>query len=355
MPVTDLNLHIGSVDTLMFRDGRPFNQADFGASEAVSVFPPYPPTVVGAVRAALWQGPLGGDWKPSRLGTGTNWQDIGTTTLGPLKFGAPVLLCDGEPVFPVPLHIVEGRKSGGVKKELTCLVPGLPRQCDRGTIRLPVPEDATLEGVAPVGDRWVTTKGMQQILDGGVPEDGDLISQDRLWHSEPRVGIGITAATRTTSDGRLYMASHVRMQDDVSLHVRLSGWNDSFEAALLPLAGEHRMAALGDGNAVPLPEVPDKGRRCLIALSPVVPDPKDDFLIAGLLDNDIESACLGRSVPIGGWDSLANGPIPLRRCYPAGSVWFLKPGVKAPDEIGLATEWGFGQVMAGNWRERQQR
>ena len=68
-----LSLKISAIDTVMFRDGKPFNQADAGASLAASVFPPYPPTLTGAVRAAIWNA-LGGrkeDWDKTLLGDGT--------------------------------------------------------------------------------------------------------------------------------------------------------------------------------------------------------------------------------------------------------------------------------------------
>lgn len=41
MAMTTLVLH--PLDTLFFRDGRPYNQDDPTQAEAASVFPPYPP------------------------------------------------------------------------------------------------------------------------------------------------------------------------------------------------------------------------------------------------------------------------------------------------------------------------
>ncbi len=354
--MTDLHLHINAVDTLMFRDGRPFNQSDAGASEAVSVFPPYPPTLVGAVRAALWQGPLKGVWCSQKLGSGTNWQ---RDVLGPLNFGAPILLKDGKPVFPMPLHILEGKDEDG-GKHLTRLQPGPEQNCDLGKVQLPVPTDNSLEGVKLIDDRWVNLAGMEKILNGCVPENGDLIERNKLWRTEPRVGIGIDVdkarkTTRTTTDGNLYMASHVRMADNVSLYVKLGGWNDGFVNALRPMAGEHRMAEITTGETVELPEQPKdlKGNYCAILLSPMVVDaiPKAGDKIDDL-PGKLVSACLGKPVVIGGWDSNAKppGPIPLRNCIPAGSVWFMDGGDgNYPDAIGLATQWGFGQIMIGKF------
>ena len=188
------------------------------------------------------------------------------------------------------------------------------------------------------------------------------------------MGIGIdvdkdgkekTDKTRTASDGQLYMASHVRMRDDVSLYLKIDGWSEQdFNDALRPLAGEHRMAGI---NAIPptieLPKAAKspEGRYCVILLSPMVlPDrPKgadeSDKLATNKPDGlpgKLVSACLGKPVVIGGWNSTAKqpGPIPLRNCIPAGSIWFMEDGEgEYPSAIGQATEWGFGQVLIGKW------
>lgn len=344
--MTDLHLKFDAIDTLMFRDGRPFNQNDAGASEAVSVFPPYPPTIVGAVRAALWSSLP--KWDVQKLGDGTNWQDK-NNILGPLSFGAPILLKNDVPVFPMPLHVVEFEGSDK-KKHLSLLEPGPKLECDLGTEQLPVCKNV---GIKTIDDRWVNVAGMEKILNGRVPAENDLVKRRKLWRSEPRVGIGIDRKTRTTSDARLYMASHMRMADDVALSVSLSGWNGDFNKALHPLAGEHRAAEITTIDEVKLPEKSGKSDDncyCIIALSPVVPDPDNDFAIAGLDNKNIVSACLGKPVVIGGWDSENKQSIPLRQCIPAGSVWFMQDDTP-PDAIGLATEWGFGQVMIGKWPE----
>jgi len=355
-----LHLVLNAIDTLMFRDGRPFNQNDAGASEAVSVFPPYPPTLVGAVRAALWK-QLGGqkkDWCDKKLGNGTNWQ-AGDNRLGPLEFSAPLLLKDKSPVFPVPLHIVKGKHKNDTKAR-TRLAPGPEIESDRGQARFPVvKEDGQLEGIKPTEDRWVTAEGMEKILAGGVPDEDDLIKRTDLWQTEPRVGVGIERTSRTTSDGQLYMATHVRMRDDVALYVSLKGWAGDFNKSLRPLAGEHRMAEIANGSLVDLPKEPthfEDGRWCAIALSPVVPD--KDGKVSGL-NGRIISACLGKPVVIGGWDSEQKQPISLRQCIPAGSVWFMQGDDGAALDlhgrhIGKSTEWGFGQILIGKWQENNQ-
>lgn len=347
-----------AVDTLMFRDGRPFNQADAGASRAVSMFPPYPPTLVGALRAAQWR-QSGKAWDKDKLGDGTNWQDETNTTLGPMVFGAPLVLKDNEPLFPVPLNVVEGKRTNG-SSALTFLKPGPARECDLGSAtRLPVPKDE-LEGIKPIENRWVTLAGMKAILDGRLPDDQQLVGVGDLWETEARVGVGITAETRTTDDGRLYMASHIRLRDGVKLGFTVSG-TDGLAAALRPLAGEHRMAEIGAmDHGMPLPAPPkalDGGRYSIIQLSPLVLNtmPGPGGTLEGL-PGTLVSACLGKPVPVGGWDSQNKRSIPLRLAVPAGSVWFIELGngetldwSQYKNGIGVAAKWGFGQILIGKW------
>lgn len=342
-------LSFDNIDTWMFRDGRPFNQNDAGAAVAASVFPPFPPTLVGAVRALLWRHVLGGTWDGRKLGDGTNWQN--SSTLGPLQFGPPLVLRDGKPVFPAPLHLVEGKDEQTKKKRLTFLWPGKNGvKCDLDdNVCLPEPAEA-LEGIETITDRWVTLAGMKTILDGCLPEKTHLVPVKDLWQMESRVGIGINPETRVVREAELYMASHVRPCDNVRLAVEMQGWEGELPKGLTPLAGEHRMAGVQQVENPGLPELatPEDGCIVLIAISPVAPDDKGN--IAGLPEDKLVSACTGKPVPIGGWDSQGKKAIPLRHCWPAGSVWFLENFKGTPPaSIGAATEWGFGRVLAAAW------
>ncbi|MCV6547913.1 MAG: hypothetical protein OIF56_11660 [Cohaesibacter sp.] len=366
-------IHFDAVDTLMFRDGKPFNQSDAGASEASSIFPPYPPTLVGAVRAMLWQESLDGKWIEDALGNGTNWQQ--GDSLGNLRFGAPIVMKNSRPVFPVPLHVVTGEpgKSGktGEKSKIkplySQLSPGPKRECDLKSggnlVRLPKPMNGELEGIKVIEDRWLTLEGMKKVLAGHVSflAEQDFIKRSDLWQTEPRVGIGIDSQTRIVSDSQLYMASHIRMADDVTLALTVEGWPEPKKAEkqkpfLRPLAGEHRVASIHyDEEVLPIPaavRASGQTKTCVIAISPVVPDPDNDFAILGLPDECVISACLGKPVSIGGWNSISRCPIPLRQCIPAGSVWFMEDGWDSDigDHIGLAQEWGFGQILIGTYQ-----
>ncbi|MCI0538133.1 MAG: type III-B CRISPR module-associated protein Cmr3, partial [Verrucomicrobiales bacterium] len=76
------------LDTLFFRDGRPYNKNESN-SQVVSQFPPFAPTLIGAVRAAYARS-LGWPEKEwdihikQKLGSGKD--------LSPVSFSGPYLL-----------------------------------------------------------------------------------------------------------------------------------------------------------------------------------------------------------------------------------------------------------------------
>ncbi|WP_377295390.1 type III-B CRISPR module-associated Cmr3 family protein [Rhizobium sp. SG2393] len=357
-----------AIDSLMFRDGRPFNQADEGASRAVSVFPPHPPSLVGAARVALWSliDPQRKTWNPSRLGDGTDWRRAGC--LGPLAFSAPTVLRAGQPLYRIPFHVMEGKGAAG--DTLVRLAPGKGRTCDLGSdVQLPS-ATSDVVGIKPIESRWVTSAGMAKIASGALPAKDDVIETDHLWAMETRVGIGIDATARSVTPGALYTATHVRMARDVSIGLAMTGWDTDGDAAngietldvLQPFGGEHRMASVSvsaDGWSAPKRSLsPANNRYCVILTSSFVPEAAlEPGGRLGDLPGTIVSACLGKAVPIGGWDSKARQPIPLRRAIPAGSVFFMKleEGEAVPPDspigagLGMGAAWGFGQYLIGSW------
>jgi CRISPR-associated protein Cmr3 len=390
---TTILLH--PTDTMFFRDGRPYNQDDPTQTEAASLFPPHPPTVVGAVRAAAARamGWSGGAWNgamKASLGDGVDWQQ-GDGQLGPLRFRGPLvyLLRDGKPkyLFPAPLSLVKGAGEDAFDQ----LAPGDEVECDHDDsqkVRLPVmPGGAETKGWKALGRAWLTVEGMERVLDRKAPGKSDVFIARDLWQSEARVGIQRHTDTRTTGrfegrggepeKGALFAASHVRLAKDVALVIEVAGLEglpavNNLDSNLAPLGGEGRSAWVERRDEkMPRPKAPDlrPGKDDVLRYTVCLATPADlgrDWPGAGgrltgpdgkVLPGHVVSACTGRAVAVGGWDSTARRPLPLRPLVPAGSVWFLEAKANEAaavrswhgEAIGHAAAWGFGQVLIGLW------
>ncbi len=359
------------LDTLFFRDGRPFNLGETGQLEVVGTFPPSPTTVVGALRAALarghgWTGESSKDWDDALKEVLGNHHE----TLGQLSFHGPFLLCNGEILFPVPLHLL-GKlvetEDGKSKTWLTTrLRPGASLETDIDQARLPEKVE-DIDGAKELGG-YLTGEGMQRVLAGGKPEDAHIVSKTQLWHTELRVGIKRDPKSRTTKEDSLYNIAHVRLQEGVSLGMQVSSLPEDWQPqnpALL--GGESRMVWLTEIDKLTLPDkpkLPENGtiRYTVTLMTPArlegdswkTPDGKPADLPGKVI-----SACVGKPVMIGGWNSLKKEPLPLQAYLPAGSTWFLEA---RPDEraeilkkhgghIGVKTAWGYGQLLIGLWED----
>lgn len=360
------------LDTLFFRDGRPYNEGEQNQAGVDSLFPPPPPTLVGAVRAACarimgWER---GKWSEricARLGDGGD--------LGPLRFRGPVVRRKGENVFPVPANLLgePAPITESATASATLLGPArMGATCDVGqNVRLPV-ADGAADGAKLLGEEgwWVTSRGFETMLGGRPPDAACLVHRRELWEWEPRVGNTRSETTRTTGENAMYSPRHIRLRQGVGLTMEAQGLPPECAGGLAsrprPVGGEARACWLHlDDNPLGLPAAPAFGtaggslRYSVTVLTPAdtgVPPRPGEHGYAGL-PGRIVSACLPRPTLIGGWDSQTMGPVALRPHLAAGSVLFLETTRGATGEvealhgaaIGARTAWGFGLVAVGLW------
>jgi CRISPR-associated protein Cmr3 len=112
-------------DTWFFRDSTSFNMGASPQAGVRGVFPPYPSTVAGAIRAALarnrgWNGEASWDRAlKDVLGDGPD-------DLGRLALSGPFVVRDGVPIFSMPRHVV-GQQNGDGRWVPALLRPGKSR------------------------------------------------------------------------------------------------------------------------------------------------------------------------------------------------------------------------------------
>ncbi|MFH0944258.1 MAG: type III-B CRISPR module-associated Cmr3 family protein [Planctomycetota bacterium] len=371
-----MSVALHPVDTWFFRDARPYNQHEPWQTDVVSLFPPHPFTVSGALRSLLAR-QAGWDGR-------TRWPEeiakvLGRTVeeTGEARFLGGALARNGETFYPPPLSLLglASQDEAGLERfePRAHLLPGPTCQSDLGIARLPVAPDATPELRGPAGF-WISAHGLTQVLAGRLPAPGDFVSQGDLFELEPRVGIVRDQERRTTCSqegSALYSPMHVRLARNVALLTGWSGVPEEWTPAAgqpFPFGGEGRQAIL-EPTPMQQPDPPPGGLGPLVALVlvtptllPLPPWPGDD--LAGCEGVRIISGCLGPAEKIGGYDSLKRRPVPPQACVPAGSVLFceasepalarLKEGISGESprvSIGLYTGHGFGQAFLGLWND----
>lgn len=356
-----------ALDTWFFRDGTPFNAGEGSQSNVKGMFPPFMSTLQGAIRTILaeergWTPEAPHRW-PKELGAADN--------LGELRLRGPYLMRGDDFLFPPPLTLlgVKEESSGSTTTRFTLLHPGEPVRCDLGDVRLPTPRPI-LEAAKPLTAQWLTRKGTEAVLRGDTPRANDVRSTSELWGVEPRVGIERQPASRTVEEGQLYSSVHVRPSKGTRLGVLVAeideGWHPG-GPTVIRLGGEGRLARVEVRPPSSfLPEMPQiktaadgKLRFTVTLITPGCYANMADAVRQGPpgIPGACISACIGKLPQMGGWDLLNKRPRPLRPLIPPGSTWFFEAhgaehgAVQAlhGECLGLATEYGFGQVIIGTW------
>ena len=337
--MTDSWLCFEPLDTMMFRDGRPFSAGSDTSGRTVW---PRPSSVAGAVKAAL-----GG-----RREDEPDW------------VAGPVLVTRvrerWESFWPCPRDIVDDR---GRFRRLELSSEGQIVSDFDGLESFPVGQGESI-------DRWARSSAMTGYLrkDAAVLL-AELDRPARAPHEEER-RIGLWRESgRTAALGFLYAAQHLRLQDGFGLAARVAG-SASPKLRLVRFGGESRLAEVSAvaGKEIPLPAMPNDfpdGRLLVYIATPAIfPDgssfPVEDRAM-------VESACVEGPEPVATWDGSPNRWV-TRWAVAAGSVYFLRfPSATAAREYAkkyhgrclpqsqhqvaddrLRTA-GFGMCLIGRW------
>ncbi|MDH3348452.1 MAG: hypothetical protein OEM02_10210 [Desulfobulbaceae bacterium] len=378
-----------AMDSLFFRDGKPMNAAESTWIE--SVFPPSGQTLQGAVRAAVLQY-LGADIKAFQEGKpclrdGSSLkEELGDhQTIGQLNLTGPFVCENGQPLFPAPFDVVRNEFGN---HELLKPAPS-PMESDLGPVRYPVASDM---GFKPLAGSYVSAEMLRHFLNGKLEYvkpgcfsplyAGEGGGGAPLTDREPKVGLARDNASRINEEGMLFAIAPVRPRKGVSLALKISGLKSSYypdEPFLQRLGGEGKMARIKTHGVLSVPKpgslTVDNGRiRFKIVLTTPGRMPQDGWLPADFqkyqtsdyqvwrgreagCSFDIISACLGKSLKIGGWDMAAKQSRPLINYVPAGSVYFCEANADQKEAIlglhnkktGTCTQYGCGHMMIGTW------
>lgn len=227
---------------------------------------------------------------------------------------------------------------------------------------------------------WLNQSGWHHYLRGETPTAAQLVHSSTLWSTDARLGIGMSAATRSVEEGKLFSTQAIALKSNLGFVALVSGAQPP-EGGLLRFGGDGRAATIQSANiAQPEPDYAAiaKAGRCRIVLT------TPGLFEAGWLPNGITQdaeggyrfalqgvqgrlacAAVPRAEVISGWDLAEKAPKAAQRGAPAGSLYWLDELEATPDALGKLVEqglWsegcedgvrraeGFNRIAIGAWR-----
>ena len=352
-----LRLTLNPVDTLFFRDARPFGPA----SQAESVLP-MPQTLAGAFRTLLLErhgvdlGGISARVKDTgSFSAALAGMDDEVASIADVQISGPWIIHNRELLVRTPANLRREKGSDSRRQKVFRLDPRKTappgwRPQSQGMLPLWRYGRESVEAV----NEYLRPKGLRQFLQGDTPDSSELVSAGDLYGVDRRVGIGIDASRRTAREGQIYSAGMLSLKPRVAFYSEVRGPR----ATLSPLgASQVLMRFGGEGRYVEIkpanlrsdwPQAPEYSGEGKLALL-TTPAWLNGWKPSGIAP---VAAAVGGYEAISGWDIAKGGPKPNRFMVPAGTVYFLPPGDDMPGALvnqGDATV-GWGHFLEGNWK-----
>ena len=174
----------------------------------------------------------------------------------------------------------------------------------------------TEKGCEPIslGGAWINVKLLLEKR--STIKEGDILFEKDMYAKEARTGVGLDSRKHTV-DGMLYSANHIRLKEDVSIVVCLSG-EPEFEgknlaqSGVIQLGGEKRLCKYEKTAPIEFTEPADS--KNFICLVPVEATEE-------IIKNIVASGKIKTSA---GWDLAAGFHKATTNWIPAGAVFSEK-------------------------------
>ncbi len=348
-------LQLKPLDSLFFRDARPFEAASRAASGR-----PLPQTLAGAVRTLLLeQHGVPFDRLAEQLKQGISFAkalaEFGTaaTAVANVRIRGPWFTLNGEVLTPVPANLRREKKvPEGRVFRLDPLHSPLPGWRPERPNMLPLWRRGREAVEAATG--LLKLSGLRRFLEGDVPEPDDFVPTSDLYEFDNRTGIGMDAAKNAAQEGLIYGIQMLVLKCQAGLYAEVCGPADALAPLplakdaplLMPFGGEGRRVAVHAAEQADWPQVPPAlDGRLVLLTAPAYFNGWKPPALAPL------AAAVGPYQAVSGWDLALGGPKPNRFMVPAGSVYFLPPHIPVPNALVSEEDaaLGWGSFLEGNW------
>ena len=342
------------LDTLFFRDGRPFDSA----SRTESILP-LPQVAAGALRTWLLRsfecdfGRLAERMREGQCFSEAVVQVLPDGAgLGEFSVRGPWFHRHNAPLTPIPSVLM--REEGGMVTQSAPLksraLPGW-NPPEKGMLPLWIRDSAQAKRITG----YLSPTGLGTFLCGRIPRPEDIVAPADLFAHDARTGIAVCPDKQAAAEGMIYGIRLLALKEGVRLYMEVEGPADIVdrlpqESTPLPLGGEGRRVLFQRTAPYCWPEATSAdGDGVLLLLT-----------APGIFDGGWRPSSLkavAASVPgytaVSGWDLALGGPKPTRFGVQAGSVYFVSPEATLPARSLCEGEdrlLGWGSYLKGVFR-----
>jgi CRISPR-associated protein Cmr3 len=358
-----MEIRIEPLDTLFFRDGKPFEKGQDTWADGTII--PNPTVLYGALRTAFAT-ENGITFKELAEGKALTAEDFKVQgiyyRIGNVNF------------LPLPTDLVVYDKdlnTGRLKptkryyevKPLRVVQKNIISSKENIDNHFLVSNDKNKK-VEDLETGLIVITELEKYLNGELESTKAYKLNDHV-QNEPKIGIGRDNETRTSEEGDLFRVDMKRSEDfqigvSIDINKKYAKYGD-----LIRLGGETKMVQLCSGGRVPMRVIrkPIDFSTGYFKVYFSTPTILDDGLPTDLLLNkfgikaSLITATVGKPLHIGGFDMAKKRAKPMYKSIPAGSVFYYKAendisllndnqGVAISDKL---SEQGFGICYFGTW------
>lgn len=309
-------IKLDPIDTLFFRDGKPFTMG--AETWADGLFPPFPSVIYGTLRSAYFAQNINELAKANRDDDPTK----------DLKIKGIYYSVGDNIYLPMPKDCVKVKDDK--KNEAIKLMPFNNQwisNCPTGYL-LKTKDAIEVEGIEGGLFNTNTFKDYQSLMTETFPfvpiSDHIII--------EPKIGIGRDNSTRTSEESRLYRIGMRRLKD-IFIIVDFEGF-ELPERGIMKVGGEGKAVTYEICSGIRINDPEIKNRKFKLYLStPAIFE--NGWLPKGMDENTLEgelkgikvrllTAVIGKPLYVGGFDMKNKQPKPMRKAVPAGSVYYFE-------------------------------
>ncbi len=355
-----MQLSFQPLDTLFFRDGKPFARGD--ETWADSTFPPSPSVLYGALRTALATLPgkeipfsevadqLGAD----KLAIQHIYYSIANTQYLPLPLDLVSYASEASGNYNMksgyPVHLLCLSKRASIVSAEKSFI----------NYMLHAKDFQIAENI--VGG-LLSANELRKYLAGDLERAHAQKLSDYV-QAEPKIGIGRNNLFKSAEDGLLYRVDMKRLKGiEMRLGIRTDFTAEALDKRVVPLGGETKLCRFqvveSSSGYLNNPPQLRRGSFKIYLSTPAFftqhgwqPDLSRFGINARLI-----AATIGKPLHIGGFDLLLNKPKPMLKAVPAGSVYYYETEEVADRIIeklhhkslsDYLPEQGYGIAFVGN-------